>query len=91
MKDDEWAALTQKQKQEQLTKMRAYQRRRAAVIKKSVAEMAAFVRAHPHAVIEVAGDVAMRAGQISRYVLRIEVDEERFQRFQAERKARAAK
>ena len=91
MKDDEWDALTQKQKQAQLAKMRADQRKHEARINKALSGMALFVRAHPHAVIEVAGDVAMRAGQISRYVLRIEVDEERFQRFQAERKARAAK
>lgn len=87
--NDDWDALTPKQQKEQLARFRARQRQVQQRIKNQVAEMAAFVRANPSAVIEMTGDVAMRAGQISRYVFHIEVDADRFERFNAARNLKA--
>ena len=83
---DEWDSLTAKQQKARLAKIRKGQRLVQRHIKQQMAEMAAFVRANPDAVIEATGDMALRAGEIGRYVLHIEVDAGRFERFRSERK-----
>lgn len=84
---DDYDSLTPRQQKAAMAKFRASQRRVSQHIKRQMAEMAAFVRRNPSAVIEARGDTAMRPGEISRYVFHIEVDADRFERYQAERKA----
>ena len=88
MQDDECDGLTPKQQQAALARMRAAQRRRDAAIKKTVADMAAFVRSNPHAVIALEGEADSTPGLLKKYSLRIEVDGERFAQFMKERAAK---
>ena len=87
MDDKDWDSLTPRQQNAAMAKYRAAQRRVSQQIKRQMGEMAAFVRCNPSAVIEARGDTSMRPGEISRYVFHIEVDAERFGRYQAERNA----
>ena len=84
---DDYDSLTPRQQKAAMAKFLGGQRRVAAAMKREMAEMAAFVRRNPSAVIEARGDTSMRPGEISRYVFHIEVDADRFERYQAERKA----
>ena len=88
MTDDQWDALTPKQKQAQLAKMRADQRKHEALINKALSGMAAFVRAEPHALIEMMGAADSTPGLPAKYSMNIVVYGERYAEWL---KARAAK
>ena len=84
---DEWDSLTPRQQKAEMAKFRAARRRVTSAMKLEMADMAAFVRRNPSAVIQMDGYLVARAGEIGRYVFHIEVDAEHFERYQAERKA----
>lgn len=91
MDDKDWDCLTPSQQKAAMAKFRAVQRRVQAAMKREMAEMAAFVRRNPSAVIQMDGHLVARAGEIGRYVFHIEVDADRFERYQAERTSQGAR
>lgn len=83
---DDFDSLTPRQQKAAMAKFRAGQRRVAAAMKREMADMAAFVRRNPSAVIQMDGNLVLRPSEIGRYVFHVEVDADRFEHYQAERK-----